>query len=170
MRVLPRLSVLPLLLAASLHAPAQPIDEPADSGQPSARSLRNEIRNAERDMFALFNKLNSDDELDVACGYSTPTRSKIPVWHCEPAFMRIAEGAEFMQMKDNMAPASGDVSRFGYLPRDRDGITFIVREKQEQLQNRLRTLAQENPELASAIVALHDLRQQLAAIEGASAQ
>lgn len=170
MRAFPRLCLFPLLFAVGLHAQAQSIEDAEDAGPGTARALRNEIRNVERDMFALFNRLNDDDDLDVTCGYSTPTRSKIPIWQCEPAFMRIAEGAEFMQMKDNMTPGNGGASKFGYLPRGRDDIAFMQREKQAQLQNQLRTLALGNPELASAVVALHKLRQQLAAIEGSSAE
>jgi hypothetical protein len=166
MKTFPRISLLSLLLVASVYATGQAAVEEIETTASSPRALRAEIRTLERDMFALFNQLNSNDEFDVTCEYHTPTGSKVPAWRCEPAFMRIAESAEFMQMKDNAQTASGGLRGLGYLPRRGDDIAFMQREKAEQMQTEMRALANEHPELASAIIALHNLRLQLAAVEG----
>ncbi|MDY6982104.1 MAG: hypothetical protein SV422_03360 [Pseudomonadota bacterium] len=170
MRTVPRI-LLSLLVAASMDATAQP--QPADAieatespGTP--RALRAEIRTLERDMFELFNKLNSDDEFDVTCDFHTPTGSKVPLWRCEPAFIRIAESAEYMQMKDNATATGGGLRGLGYLPRRGDDVAFMQREKAAQLQEEMRALALAHPELATAIVALHARRLQLAEMEGTS--
>lgn len=173
MRALPLTTLLTLLLALSLHVAAQPSDasEAIESdGERTASALRAEIRALERDMFAHFNRLNSNDDFDVTCGYITPTGSKIPVWNCEPAFISAAEGAEFLQMEDSRAPNGQGLGGIGYVPRNRDDIAFIQREKVAQMQDELRALALAHPELAAAIVALHDRRLQLAEIEGAAGE
>lgn len=170
MRTFPRLSLLSLLFAASMDAAAQPAAQPADAIEEAdtPRALRAEIRTLERDMFELFNELNSNDEFDVTCDYHTPTGSKVPLWQCEPAFIRIAESAEYMQMKDNAAATGGGLRGLGYLPRRGDDVAFMQREKAAQMQEEMRALALAHPELATAIVALHARRLQLAEMEGAS--
>lgn len=169
MRTFPRI-LLSLLVAASMDATAQP--QPADatdvaeSSGSSPRALRAEIRTLERDMFELFNKLNSNDDFDVTCDFHTPTGSKLAVWQCEPAFLRLAESAEYMQMKDNSNTDTGGIHGIGYLPRRSDDVAFMQREKAAQMQEEMRALALEHPELAKAIVTLHARRLQLAEMEG----
>ncbi|HEY0961459.1 MAG TPA: hypothetical protein VGE69_03800 [Pseudomonadales bacterium] len=173
MRTLARLSLSPLLLAASVSVVAQPAPLPAaaieeSTTQSTPAALRAEIRTLERNMFELFNELNSNDEFDVNCGYHTPTGSKIPLWKCDPAFMRVAESAEFMQMKDSRAPNAAGLTGIGYVPQDRDDLAYMLREKTAEMQSEMKALAFAHPELAQAVMALHERRQQLAAIEAAA--
>lgn len=172
MRALPHISLLTLIPALGMHVmaqstepPADPIEEAASSGQRTLPALRAEIRSLERDMFAIFNKLNSTDDFDVTCGYNTPTGSKIPSWQCEPAFMRLAEGAEFMQMKDNSTPGAAGITGIGYVPQSRNDIALLQQEKVEQMQSELKTLAFEHAELGAAVMTLHTRRLQLAEME-----
>lgn len=168
----PRITLLALLCAAGVQATAQapePVDEieVVESSGNTPRLLRAEIRKLERDMFELFNKLNSNDEFDVTCDYHTPTGSKIPLWRCEPAFILRAENAEFMQMNES---STGGLRSLGYLPRKRDDVAYMQREKAAQMQEELRTLAFEHPELATAVMTLHARRLQLAEMEDRGAE
>jgi hypothetical protein len=162
-------------LMINTSAMAQPAEqspsEPADVeqidviGQRTLLSLRAETQHLEQHMFRLYNELNSSDDFDVACGDKTPTGSKLPVWQCEVAFMRDAEGVEFSRMWDNRTRGTRGVMAFGYVPRSHEQLAFLHREKLKQLNTEMKALALQHPELASALLDLQARREQLAEME-----
>lgn len=91
---------LPALAACLLLPPswlgAQEPGEPAIpeeiviNAPESLRDLRLEIRQAQIDMFNVFNELNDDDKFDVHCYYERRRESKIRQQVCRPVFMSIA--------------------------------------------------------------------------------
>ena len=48
--------------------------------------LRAEIEKIQDEYYAVFNRLNEDDDFDIVCQKFTPTGTNIPQVGCEPAF------------------------------------------------------------------------------------
>ena len=153
----PNTLLLFLLLANSV---AQ--SEEAPQAQVDVSAIRAETKQLEQDMYKLFNKLNSSDDLDVACGDRAVTGSTIPVWQCDAAFMRDAGSTDVGRRFDNNL-ARG--TQFGNAPQSSKQLSAAYRKKAQQLNDEMKALALEHPELGSAMLALHVKRQQLEKLE-----
>ena len=121
-------------------------------------TLRAEAQQLEQDMYNLFNKRNSSDDLDVACGERAVTGSTIPVWQCDAAFMRDTASTD-VGRRFNNSPAREN--QFGYAPQSSKQLSSSFREKGQQLNDEMKALALKHPELGAAMLALHAKRQQL---------
>jgi hypothetical protein len=135
--------------------------------EPDVISLRAETERLEQNMYTLFNELNSNDELDVACDRKGVTGSAIPVWQCEAAFMRNARTRDVGNRWDNQVGGGNDSffgnSLSGNAPQTAEQLAFKYRRKTRQLNDEMKELALQHPELAAAMLALNDARQRLAA-------
>jgi hypothetical protein len=130
--------------------------------QTDVTTVRAEARQLEKDMYDLFNKLNSSDDLDVACGERAVTGSTIPVWQCDAAFMRDAASTDVGRRFDSNP---GGNNQFGYAPQSSKQMSTSFRKKDQKLNDEMKALALEHPELGSAMLALQAKRQQLDKLE-----
>ncbi|MES2626691.1 MAG: hypothetical protein V4628_15500, partial [Pseudomonadota bacterium] len=123
----PNTLFLVLLLTSAV---VQATEAPVAKEQTDVAALRAETRQLEQNMYNLFNKFNSNDDLDVACGDKAVTGSTIPVWQCDAAFMRDAGAQDVGRRFDNNYSRD---SAFGNAPQSTKQLSFSLREKTQQL-------------------------------------
>ncbi len=114
----------------------EPLEEIVVIGPRSLSSMRAEIIEVENKVFDIFNAVNSDNDYDVSCRRETPSFSHIPQRVCRPRFVdRIEANTAQIYLR-------GD----GYFdPRAE------IRHHQQILEERMRTLIEENPQLNEAM-------------------
>jgi hypothetical protein len=144
------------LLAANARAQA------AEVAGTDVIALRAEAEQIEDKMYKLFNDLNSTDDFDVACGHKAPTGSTIPVWQCDAAFMKDVKARDISTRFDNPSGGAAN-SQNGFIPQSGQQLAFKYRKKAQALNDEMMALARQNPELASAMIALNNKRQQIEA-------
>ena len=138
---------------------AQPTQEQID-----IIALRAEVQQLEQGMYNLFNKFNSTDDLDVQCLEKAPTGSTIPVWQCEAAFMKDVQSRDTASRWDNPLAGAANTQN-GFIPQSGKQLSFANRKKAQQLNEEMKALGAQHPELGSAMLALHAKRQQLEKLE-----
>ena len=154
MRSLTCSAVLLSLLSPLVFAQPQSVEQIEVTGEKSAIELRAEVQQLEQNMYSLYNKLNTNDDFDVACGNVTPTGSKLPQWECSAAFMRDATSQQEI---------NAELER--RLPQTPDQTAKQNRKKTEQLNADMMAIAHQNADLAKAMIELNKKQQQLAAME-----
>ncbi len=109
-----------------------PLEEIIVVAPRSLSSMRVEIRRAEENVLALFNAINDDHDYDIRCRQEAPLGSHIPVRICNPRFVDRLIGREtqlFLRTGVYAEPVGE------------------IRQHQEILNEMMRTMAEENPEL-----------------------
>jgi hypothetical protein len=147
----PTHSILALIVAVSAlpMAAAGQADEAIDdivvTGQKSTAALRRDMIQAEDDFYAIYNKLNDDNEYDVRCRYESPTGQRKKYRVCRPKFFSKARNRE-------------DLTR-GVDPNTDP----VIAEKLEKLQEKMETLTAANPELQEAMARYNSVRAEFVA-------
>ena len=134
--------------------PQNRIEEIEVIGQRSLIQLRLEIKQAEVHMFSLFNELNSKDEFDVNCRNVTHTGTLIPTWECDTGYIK---EARFQNVQDFLD--------FGIPPTSEEELWWESRHKTAQLNAEMKEIAKQHPDLAVAMIGLHEKRQRLEDLE-----
>lgn len=150
----PELSAAEETAAATIPVRERRIEEVEVIGERTMLNLQIEIRNQEVEMYNIFNDLNSTDDFDVNCRNVTHTGTLIPTWECDAGFMtrlRFQNTQDFLQL--------------GMLPKTDEEMYWENRHKVEALNAEMIALAKENPELAEAMLDLHEKRQRLEAMQ-----
>jgi len=106
----------------------------------SASALRRDVFDAEDEFYALFNKLNDDNEYDVRCFYEIPTGSRLKNHICRAKFLSGAYASQAGRGRNNMTGVT-DLSANPGIARK----TAVYQEKME-------TLVAANPDLLAALV------------------
>ncbi len=150
-----RVTFLLVLLATNAAAQSE------SSEQLDVGALRAEAQRLERDMYEIFNRLNSNDGFDVACGDTAVTGSTIPVWTCEAAYMRNSQSRNVSAARDNRWNGRTLGGTFTNAPSSNSQVAFRSRKKERELNDEMKALAHEHPELASAMIALNAAQQRL---------
>ncbi len=146
--------------AADRAADADPLSTtPVDEevvvrGQLSRGALRVQIEMAEEAFFGRFNDINSDDEFDIHCRRVVELGSRIPRRRCEPNFWRTAQ-ADYA--RETVIALQGG---FAGIP---EAAIAYANHKQLQLNDEVRELAAQDPELREALARLATLQQAYAA-------
>ena len=78
-----------LLASAQVHAAEEEQIVIEDLTVPQ---LRAEIEKIQDEYYAVFNRLNEDDDFDIVCQKFTPTGTNIPQVGCEPTFVTKRRG------------------------------------------------------------------------------
>lgn len=87
------LAVLVFGIATAAHAETSSAIAAADTEnnaatiQKPARELRQDVWQAEKDFYSIYNDLNDDKSYDVRCFKEAPTGSVIKVQSCRPKFL-----------------------------------------------------------------------------------
>jgi hypothetical protein len=102
----------------------------------SLNSIRAEILKVENNAIDLFNEINNDDDYDISCRRETPTLSYIPQRVCRPRFRDRIEA----RAAQDFLRGNGDLS-----------VGAEIRQHQQILEERMRTLIEENPQLYEAM-------------------
>lgn len=152
MRTLHLLSLLVLLFgqfaAAEEESDSTEDDEVIDEITViSARdllALRVEIDRAEDEIYQIFNELNEDDDYDMICKNEKPVGTRISRRVCRARLFREAMAEDARRAMD------GDVMT---------GPMINTKKHNEILQEKLRSMVLENPELAEAVQKRYVLRQ-----------
>lgn len=143
------LTLFVAVLALPMTAVAQDeeaIDDIVVVGEKSTAALRRDVYQSEDDFYALYNKLNDDDEYDVRCFYETPTGTRMKNHVCRAAFVSNA------YMKH--ASRNGfDVKRVA-----NQDASPAMQEKTAKFQEKLETLIATNPELQEALIRYNTAR------------
>lgn len=122
------------------------------TGQKLFSTLHKQIREAEDRMYGLFNELNSDNLYDVHCEWEAPLGTRIRQRNCRPNF--------FLRASEENAQA--------YLAqlRGEPGANVIPVNAQLAfhypiLEQKMKALVAENPELLDAVLRHYELQQEL---------
>lgn len=115
------------------------------ASQKSAGELRRDLWKAEKDFFAMYNKLNDDNLYDVRCSKEVPTGSVIKTQTCRPKFLSRA-------LKD------GKIKKDADLQSDPEVANNIA-----TFRKNMDSLIATNPELRSAAIALNEAQARLVA-------
>lgn len=120
------------------------IDEITVIGAPELLALRVEIVRAEDEIYRIFNELNEDDDYDMICKHERPVGTHIARRVCRARLYResMAEDARRAMDGDPMT-----------------GAMINTKKHNEVLQEKLRSMALEYPELAEAVQKRYVLRQ-----------
>lgn len=135
---------------------AQSDDEVVVTGR-RLQTLRKDVGVAQEDLYKAFNANNSDHELDIHCREELPTGSRIPRRVCRPAFVDTAtsrggrelvstiihecRGAPICPMQDASANIAGAAAQ-----ESLGNLRYMAK----RLDNEMRRLIRENPEVAKA--------------------
>lgn len=141
------------LFAAVLALPmaaAGPAEEEIENivviGQKSMASLRRDVFRSEEGFYALYNKLNDDNEYDVRCFYEALTGTRVKNHVCRAKFVTNAYAK-------HAARNRGDLTRVA----NQDANPAIA-EKSAKFEEKLETLIAANPELQAALVQYNTAR------------
>ena len=146
-------------------ASQRPIEEILETGERTVISLRNEIRREERNLYRIFNDLNSHDRFDIKCKGESRLGSAIITVNCYPRFftdLRRAENSfalsEFRQAfsDDGVDPALFELG-LSRIDSDRE-----LREKSagdyQALSEEMLRIASENPDYLNILMKVADLK------------
>ena len=137
------LSALPM---AAVGQDEEAIDNIVSTGQKSKAALRRDLIKAEGDFYALYNKLNDDNEYDVRCFYEAPTGLRTKHQVCRPVFFSKARNRD-----DPTRRMNPDTDR-------------VIADKMVKLQEKLEALTAANPELQAAMARYNTARARLMAL------
>ena len=121
------------------------VDEIVVASQPSMAVLRRDLTEAEADFYALYSKINDDNEYDVRCYREAPTGVRKKTQVCRPVFFAKARNRE-------------DKNRRIDPKTDK-----VIADKMVTLQEKLEILVTENPELQEAMARYNTARARLVA-------
>lgn len=143
-------ALLPVRLFAQDADPAEAdvdatIDEITVVGARSLGAMRTKVTIAEDQVYALFNDLNEDDGYDIICKKETRIGSQIPKRVCLARMYREALAEETVD-EDFGSVRTGRMTRNS--------------KHQKILQEKMRTLARQHPELLQALRKRHALDQE----------
>ncbi|MDJ0700028.1 MAG: hypothetical protein QNJ07_09245 [Woeseiaceae bacterium] len=140
------------LFAAVLVIPMAAVGQDKDvientvvATQKSPGELRRDFWRAERDFYAIYNRLNEDGLYDVRCTKEAPTGSMIKTQTCRPKFV-------------DRAIKEGKFSKGGRLDSNSE-----IEAQMATYRKKLETLVAANSELQSAAAALNLAHAQLQA-------
>jgi hypothetical protein len=149
-----QLNILITMLAAATFAVAdeaddemvEAIDEITVMGARDLGALRAELVRAEDEVYDLYNDLNDDDDYDIICKKQARVGSQIKFRVCQTRLFREA-----------LSTATEDED--GFLSPEGQ----LVNEKKHNsiLREKMRVVANENPELVVALRKRHALKQKL---------
>ena len=145
-------SLLVLPTAAIGQEDIAATDTLAVASQKSAKQLRRDYWRAERDFYAIYNKLNEDGLYNVRCSREAPTGSVFKVQSCRPKFL-------------DRALKEGKINADAKLETNVE-ITDMMATFRENLNSLVAT----NPELKSAAATLNSAYAQLEAKEQSKAR
>lgn len=118
------------------------------ASQKSPRELRRDLWQAEKDFYAIYNRLNDDGLYDVRCSREAPTGSVIKIQTCRPKFL-------------DRALREGEIKNAESLASNTE-----ITEKMATFRENLEALVAENPELQSAATTLNLAHARLEANSG----
>lgn len=148
----------------------QGMEEITIIGQQELFSLKKETIRAEGLKFEIFNSLNSTDDFDITCEMIVPINSHIKHRVCDVKFMKKARTEEARRLLDTafrVAGASGlppeevvvkNYLDFGLIRSDQQ-LAGLYTAKFKALNKEMIALAVEHPELATAMIREHELKQ-----------
>ncbi len=123
----------------------EPLEEIIVVAPRSLSSMRVEIRRVEENVLALFNAMNDDHDYDIRCRQEAPLGSHIPVRICNPRFVDRLIGRE-TQLYLRTGVYTEPVGE--------------IRQHQEVLNEMMRTMVEENPQLRDEMQLFYDLKTQ----------
>ena len=151
-----------------------PIEEITVRGQQTLGSLRFLLREAEDDMYAMFNDLNSSDDFDIVCKKVRQTRSHILRRNCEPRFLTRERQANSSFVMTQLQSANRNLSETGagidftalgdYWQQENDLRTLLADRFEEMGEEMLR-IAAENPEFHKALLEISAYKQSFEAMQ-----
>ena len=109
------------------------IEEVIVYGEVPLTQLRAQAYRAMDKYFATFNELNSRDEFDIRCRWVAPTGTRIAQRVCRAKFVNDLEARAYREA----VPFAS--------------FSIVMREKEDLLQNKMRELVLEHPELLGAL-------------------
>ena len=131
------------------------IDEVVVPGR-RPENLRVEIERLETAVYARWNTLNTNEDLDIHCLEQAPTGSNIPLRTCAPNFVIEAESKDMTKiLRDGRTGAGNNYSRAEHDSR--------MQKLSQQLTEEMQRIARQDEQLLRDLVRLDELRQMQAA-------
>ena len=120
-------------------------------GERSPFRLRAQIKEAEKRLFSTYNEVNENEDYDVDCDKYTPTMSHISEQRCWPVFFHnvVAEEAQRAMLLND----------FNIIPPNQ--LATLYAGEFEKLRANIVAVANEHPEVATALMEYGGLQQAL---------
>lgn len=160
----------------------RPLEQITVTGEQTIMAIRFQLRQAEDNMYARFNELNSTDDFDIKCSSVRGAGSHIAERICEPRFLareRHSNNIQVLtQMRDGGPSGAGGLSGPGvngnadastgtdfaaidnYQQEDGE-LKFLLTDKYELMAEEMVKLASENPDFLRALQRVETFRQAL---------
>jgi len=132
-----------LRTSAGEDTESQEIDEIVVYGAPALLGLHNKVHVAEDEFFNIFNKLNSEDELDVVCKQVKKTGSRISERVCQARIL------------DTIA---AEYRRNAYQELPTRAVQAQLDEARERILRKQEALVKANPKLYEALLNYYDTK------------
>jgi hypothetical protein len=115
-------------------------------------NLRVEIQRLEAAVYARWNVLNGNDELDIHCVEQAPTGSNIPLRTCAPNFVIRAESRAASKILTDSRGSAGNNNN----PAEH---AMLMEQKSRELTAEMQRIAREDEQLLRDLVRLDELKQ-----------
>ena len=142
-------------------ASRRPIEEILVTGERTVISLRNEIRREERNLYRIFNDLNSHDRFDIRCKGESRLGSAIITVNCYPRFFtdlrRTENSAGLSQLRQDGVDSALFALGLSQLKTDRE-IRELAAGDYQTLSEEMLRIASENPEYLRILMKVADLK------------
>ena len=142
-------------------ASQRPIEEILVTGERTVISLRNEIRREERNLYRIFNDLNSHDRFDIKCKGESRLGSAIITVNCYPRFFtdlrRTENSAGLSQLRQDGVDSALFALGVSQLKPDRE-IRELAAGDYQTLSEEMLRIASENPEYLRILMKVADLK------------
>ncbi len=158
---------------ATITESTNPIEEITVRGQQTLGSLRFLLREAEDDMYAMFNDLNSDDDFDITCDKVRRTGSYILDRVCEPRFLKRERQANTTLVMSQLQSANRNIANSGngldfgaigdYWQQESE-LRALLSHRFEDMGEEMLRIAAENPDFHNALMQMSVYRQSFEAM------
>ena len=142
-------------------ASQRPIEEILVTGERTVISLRNEIRREERNLYRIFNDLNSHDRFDIKCKGESRLGSAIITVNCYPRFFtdlrRTENSAGLSQLRQDGVDSALFALGVSQLKTDRE-IRELASGDYQTLSEEMLRIASENPDYLNILMKVADLK------------
>ena len=119
--------------------------------------LRLQMIDAEKNAYAIFNQFNNEKRFNISCSMHQPTGTRFKKQICQPDFEREATTAHGQAFFENyrayLDPYTDDHTPVLSPPQE-----VVIASQQKEYKQKLRQVAEENPEFLEALIQYSETR------------
>ena len=164
-----RIASMSLILCLPLAASAQQSNTLPEElliiGERNLYQLRNQMLEAEKQAYEIFNKFNDEKRFNISCSVKARTGSIFKAQLCQPEFEIQASRAHGQAFLESYRNFLGSETISGVPNTDGSAVQAmpmadLVASQQEDYKRKLRQVAEQHPEFLDAITSYGKVREQ----------